>query len=52
MSTPSKEADAKNLKKAVTEHYAAIARGEIKGCCDTSSAPSAELYNIASLFFG
>ena len=52
MSTPSSETDAKNLKEAVKEHYAAIARGEIKGCCDKGSAPSAELYNIATMALG
>lgn len=52
MSTPSPETDSRTLKKAVEEHYAAIARGEIKGCCDKSSAPSAELYNIATMALG
>lgn len=52
MSTPSSETDSKTLKKAVEEHYGAIARGEKKGCCDTSSAPSAELYNIATMAQG
>lgn len=52
MSTPSSETDTKNLKEAVKEHYAAIARGEKKGCCDNSNAPSAELYNIATMALG
>jgi arsenite methyltransferase len=52
MPTPSTDADAKNLKKAVEEHYAAIARGDKKGCCDSSSAPSSELYNIATVAQG
>ncbi|MFB3922463.1 MAG: arsenite methyltransferase [Terriglobia bacterium] len=42
------ETDSRSLKKAVEEHYGAIARGEKKGCCDTSKAPSADLYNIAT----
>lgn len=52
MSTPLPESDAKNLKKVVEDHYAAIARGEVKGCCDKSSAPSADLYNIATAALG
>ena len=52
MSTPLPENQPKNIKKAVEEHYAAIARGEKKGCCDNSSVPSAELYNIATMALG
>lgn len=44
--------DAETIKKAVEEKYAAIARGEIKSCCDTSKAPGAELYNIATMAQG
>jgi SAM-dependent methyltransferase len=52
MSTPSSEADARTLKKAIEDRYAAIARGEVKGCCDTSGALNAELYNIATMAQG
>jgi arsenite methyltransferase len=44
--------DESKIKKAVEEKYAAIARGEIKSCCDTSRVPRADLYNIATMAQG
>jgi arsenite methyltransferase len=41
-------ADPKTVKQVVHDRYAAIARGEIKSCCDTSKSNSSELYNIAT----
>ena len=52
MSKESKQADAETIRKAVEEKYAAIARGEIKSCCDTKQAPGTELYNIATMAQG
>jgi SAM-dependent methyltransferase len=40
--------ESKTIKKAVEEKYGAIARGEAKGCCNTSNVPSDALYNIAT----
>jgi arsenite methyltransferase len=52
MPTQSKSPDAGTVKKAVEEKYAAIARGEIKSCCDTSRVPQDDLYNIATMARG
>jgi len=52
MSRQIPEADAKTIKKAVEERYAAIARGEVKSCCDRTSAPADGLYNIATMAQG
>jgi SAM-dependent methyltransferase len=52
MSTSSKGPDAGTVRKAVEDKYAAIARGEIKSCCDTSKAPHDDLYNIATMAQG
>src|SRR3990172_10431376 len=52
MSRAPKEVDAKTVKKAVEEKYAAIARGEVKGCCDTAKAPRGDLYNVATMAQG
>ena len=52
MSAQSKSPDAGTVKKAVENKYAAIARGEIKSCCDTSQAPHDDLYNIATMARG
>jgi arsenite methyltransferase len=49
MSMKETQADDKTIKKAVEEKYAAIARGEIKSCCDTSSVPDQALYNIGTM---
>jgi arsenite methyltransferase len=46
------EVDPKTIKKAVEERYAAIARGEIKSCCDQTNAPADGLYNIATMAQG
>ncbi len=48
MKPESDTSDQSRIKKAVEEKYAAIARGEIKSCCDTSKAPGGGLYNIAT----
>jgi len=40
------------IKKAVEEKYAAIARGEVKSCCETSQPPGDGLYNIATMAQG
>jgi arsenite methyltransferase len=52
MSDQSQEADPKTIKKAVEEKYAAIARGEVKSCCDRTNAPADGLYNIATMAQG
>jgi len=44
--------DPEKIKKAVEERYAAIARGELKSCCDTSKTACEELYNIATMTQG
>jgi arsenite methyltransferase len=49
MTTKRIEAEDQVIKKAVEEKYAAIARGEVKGCCDTSSVPNQDLYNIGTM---
>lgn len=41
------ESDA--VKKAVEERYAAIARGEIKSCCNPPDVPDEKLYNIGTM---
>jgi SAM-dependent methyltransferase len=43
--------DEHTIKKAVEEKYAAIARGEVKSCCDAKPAPEG-LYNIATMARG
>jgi arsenite methyltransferase len=45
---PVEPADGKTIKDAVKEKYAAIARGEMKGCCDGSKASSDVVYNISA----
>ena len=40
--------DERTIKKVVEEKYAAIARGEIKSCCNPKTAPES-LYNIATM---
>jgi SAM-dependent methyltransferase len=52
MPDQSQEVDPKAIKKAVEEKYAAIARGEIKSCCDPSNMPAEGLYNIATMARG
>jgi arsenite methyltransferase len=37
------------VKKAVEEKYAAIARGEIKSCCNPPGVPDGKLYNIGTM---
>jgi SAM-dependent methyltransferase len=49
MSNPIPKSDAETIKKAVSEKYAAIAQGKVRGCCDTASARDEELYNIATM---
>jgi SAM-dependent methyltransferase len=46
------EVDPKTIKKAVEEKYAAIARGEVKSCCETTNVPAEDLYNIATMAQG
>jgi SAM-dependent methyltransferase len=46
MESPSLES--KVIKKAVEERYAAIARGDVKGCCNPPNLPSGVIYNIAT----
>ena len=46
MGSPSLES--KVIKKAVEEKYSAIARGEVKGCCNPPNLPSGVVYNIAT----
>lgn len=48
MSSEKSGSDATALKKAVEEHYAAIARGEIKSCCSKDAPAPEQLYNIAT----
>jgi arsenite methyltransferase len=45
----SQEPDSETIKKAVEKHYAAIARGEIKACCNQAKAVPEDLYNIATM---
>jgi SAM-dependent methyltransferase len=52
MSNETRQADEKTIKKAVEEKYAAIARGEIKGCCDSAKVVPEKLYNIATMAQG
>ena len=52
MPDQSQEVDPKTIKKAVEERYAAIARGELKSCCDRTDAPADGLYNIATMAQG
>jgi SAM-dependent methyltransferase len=52
MKPVSAQTDEGKIKKVVEEKYAAIARGEVKGCCDTSKSSSSELYNIATMAQG
>ncbi len=52
MPTESSEVDAKTIRKAVEEKYAAIARGERKSCCDTTIALTDVFYNIATMTQG
>jgi arsenite methyltransferase len=52
MKPESAQTDESKIKKAVEERYAAIARGEITSCCDTSKSGSSELYNIATMAQG
>lgn len=49
MNQPSDEA---NIKKAVEEKYAAIARGERTTCCSTTRPPAEKLYNVATMAQG
>jgi SAM-dependent methyltransferase len=49
MSNAIPKSDAETIKKAVSEKYAAIAQGKVRGCCDTASARDEELYNIATM---
>lgn len=49
MNQPTDEA---NIKKAVEEKYAAIARGERTSCCSTTDAPGGKLYNVATMAQG
>ena len=44
--------DAEAVKKAVEEKYAAIARGELKGCCDTAKPLPSAFYNMATMAKG
>jgi SAM-dependent methyltransferase len=48
MKTEPKPGDETDIKKVVEEKYAAIARGEIKSCCDTKVSGS-ELYTVTTL---
>lgn len=52
MSNRPRKVRPQTIKKAVEEKYAAIARGEVKSCCDTSQPPSDGLYNIATMAQG
>jgi ubiquinone/menaquinone biosynthesis C-methylase UbiE len=47
MSQDPQGTDSETIKKAVERHYAAIARGELKSCCNTAKAAE-NLYNIAT----
>jgi len=48
MAMDSQGTDAKTIKKAVEEHYSAIAQGQMKSCCSTDKAAGEGLYNIAT----
>jgi arsenite methyltransferase len=47
MSNQEHPVNEQTIKKAVEQRYAAIARGEIKTCCNTANAAPENLYNIA-----
>ena len=48
MPEQSSKADDSAIKKVVEEKYAAIARGEVKSCCDSKVLPEG-FYNIATM---
>jgi arsenite methyltransferase len=48
MASENPRTDEMTIKKAVEQHYAAVARGEIKSCCNKTSVTASELYNIAT----
>ncbi|MBZ5544295.1 MAG: arsenite methyltransferase [Acidobacteriia bacterium] len=52
MKPESERSNEGRIKKAVEERYAAIARGDVKTCCDTSNSCSGELYNIGTMARG
>jgi arsenite methyltransferase len=52
MSTESNRPDAKTVKKAVGEKYAAIARGEQKGCCETARPVAEGCFNTGTMARG
>ena len=52
MTSDESEANATTIKKAVEEHYAAIAQGKVKSCCNTAEPTPEQLYNIATAVQG
>ncbi len=52
MSRESRDVDAKTIKKAVEEKYAAIARSERKSCCEATKQSGEGLYNTATMARG
>ncbi len=52
MTSNESEANATTIKKAVEEHYAAIAQGKAKSCCSEAEPTPEQLYNIATMVRG
>lgn len=52
MSKQGHQVDEQSIKKAVEQHYGAIARGEIKGCCNTAKQVPEGFYNITTSGYG
>ncbi len=52
MPSEKSEPNATALKKAVEEHYAAIAQGKVKSCCNKVEPTPEQLYNIATMVQG
>lgn len=49
MSNETVRAESNNIKQVVSEKYAAIARGEVRSCCDTSRAGGEDLLKIVTM---
>ena len=52
MPAESPQTDQTAIKRAVSDKYAAIARGEVKGCCDTSKSCGDGAFNTATMAQG
>lgn len=52
MPDEARKVDDDTIKKAVEKRYAAIARGEVKSCCQPGKVSPDDLYNIATMTQG